>query len=97
MTKQSTSPIVAGYGETVKIELPDNHPLAEAIREATQKGWRSHLFLSLDRLTANGTAIRLLSYRIDTWSKVTTTHFEFNGTDERRQTESLHQWPVIPD
>jgi len=84
----------------MKIEIPDNHPIAEAIRDATQEGWRSHLFLSLDRLTANGTAVRLLSYRIDTWSKVTTTHFEFNGTDvdaERREIESLTQWRPMLD
>jgi len=76
----------------MKIELPDNHPIAEAIREATKQDWRGHYFLSLDHLTPNGTVIRMLSYRIDTWSKIKTVHFEFNGTDV-----ALGQWPVMPD
>ena len=99
MTKQSTSPIVAGYGETVKIELPDNHPLAEAIREATGENWKGgQLFLSLDHLTPNGTAIRLLSYQIDAWSKITrhTEHFEFTGTDFDAERQQL-EWPVMPN
>jgi len=100
MTKQSTSLTETANGETVKIELPDNHPIAEAIRKATNEDWRGHLFLSLDHLTPNGTAVRLLSYRIDTYSKIKTVHFEFNGTDvdaERQYIESLGHWPVMPD
>jgi hypothetical protein len=87
-------------GEIMKIELPQDHPIAKAIQDATGPNWSGgHLFLSLDHLTPDGTAIRLLSYDIDTWSKITkhTEHFEFSGTDPAERAQALAKWPEPPD
>jgi len=85
----------------VKIELPDDHPIAKKIREVTQGNWGDRLFLSLDQLTRNGTAVRLLSYEVDQWSL--TRHieerFEVEFTDpevRNRQLKAMLEWPEPP-
>jgi hypothetical protein len=80
----------------MKLELPDNHPLAKAIRDnITEEHGR--LLLSLDHFGPSGFK-RIFVMAIDefTVTETRTKSFECRLTDlgdERRQLEGLIQWP----
>lgn len=87
----------------MRLDLPDDHPIAEAIRDATGPGWKQggRLFLSLDHLTAHGELERVTQLEIDQWT--TTRHteikFECELTDPEvrtRQLTALLAWPELP-
>lgn len=96
---------LTSYPETkgdnaMKLELPDDHPIAEAIREATKNAFQDHLFLSLDVMGRNGHR-RLFSLQIDSWTLTTNTEkrFELDLTDHLARTaeiEAMTRWPDLP-
>lgn len=76
----------------MKLELPDDHPIAQAIKEATGPGWENtyRLVLSLDAIDHNHNVRRIFSLDVDQWSKTrkVQTSFECELTDpEERQRE----------
>lgn len=84
----------------MKLDLPDDHPIAKAIREITRQGWPSgNLMLSLDHFSRDGHT-RIFTLEIDSWSLIQPrTRFELELTDhaERvRELERLTEWPESP-
>jgi hypothetical protein len=83
----------------VKLDLPDNHPIAEVIRNMTEQGWPGQLMLSLDHFSRDGVK-RIFALEIDSWSLIQpATRFELELTDhaERvRELERLTNWPDNP-
>lgn len=86
----------------MKLELPEDHPIAQAIREATGPGWQNtnRLLLSLDALQRDGSVARIFTLEIDSWSKTRETkeYFECALTDPEERAmhiRALSSWPVI--
>lgn len=86
----------------MKLELPDDHPIAKAIREATR--WKStvRLQLSLNALQDDGSVARILAFDIDQWSKTRKVEerFECELTDvevRNAEIEAMMTWPTMDD
>lgn len=83
----------------MKIELPDDHPIAQVIRDVTAQGWPGQLMLSLDHCSRDGIK-RIFALEIDSWSTVQTpTRFEIDLTDHTqrvRELEAMTTWPSPP-
>jgi hypothetical protein len=81
----------------VKLDLPDDHPIAKAIRDLTHSGWPpGQLILSLDHFSHAGHK-RIFALDIDAWTATTNTEqrFELELTDhaERvRELEAMLKW-----
>lgn len=88
----------------MKIDLPENHPLAELIRDASEQGYSNgdRIFLSLTTLHPNGESSLLAVLEIDQWSKIRnmTTTMELGLTDvasRQAEIETLTNWPTLPE
>src|SRR5258708_35236316 len=87
---------------TMKLELPDDHPIAEAIRNATGTTWQnaSRLILSLDALRRDGSVDRIFALEIDTWplTRGARTTLECDLTDptiRNEQIKAMLTWPTL--
>lgn len=88
----------------MKLDLPYDHPLAEAIREATAADpdrSARRLILSLDVLDYRGELKRMFHSEIDQWSttRTVTEQFECSLIDPLEYTRAIKRllaWPEPP-
>lgn len=84
----------------MKLDLPDDHPIAVAIHDATRQLRPGRMILSLDHFSHDGHQ-RLFSLDIDAWTicKSVEKHLELTLTDasERdKPIKALTTWPEMP-
>lgn len=80
----------------MKLGIPNNHPIAEAIREAA-KDWSGQLTLSLDHFDRSGVS-RIFTLCIDSYAtSPTLMELELTNLVERiQQIEAMTKWPDLP-
>lgn len=84
----------------MKLDLPDDHPIAKAIRDLTDQGLLNcgRLVLSLDHFGPTGHQ-RIFSFDVDGWTATEKTdrRFELDLTDAAQrdaELQRLTRWPT---